>query len=244
MWSPELLQPLLQLSAPLPQFIFLCQQLPLLLSDLHDELRRLLQDHHLRRFFIVGHRWDLVPQNHEAHLQLVSPLPLQHVVSPALVVVLALRFRAPAPAPAALPRCRAAALRLHTFLRGLLGSVVVLVDVDVRAFEDQRGGVGPPRWLSPVHCHHIDLFLFLIVIFLFWEKQGKTFWCKYKWSRSEPKPPSCWWTSEGQKTSESSRARQKTCPPWTPRFHSFQTFTGQWKHFSDVCWHWQYWWIF
>ena len=190
MLSPQLLQPVSQLSAPLPQLVLHRQQSPLVLSDLCDELGRPLQDDHLGRFVVACHRWDFVPQNHEAHLQLVPSLPLQHIVSPTfVVVVLSVRPRAPAPAAAARPGRRAGDLRLDPFhgrllagRRGLLGGVVVLLDVDVGAFEHQRGGFRALGHLSPVYRHHVDLFILLLRrLFFFWGKI-RTFVRKCWWS--------------------------------------------------------------
>lgn len=74
---------------PFPLELLLRGEQPLLVC-LHaeDALCGLLEDHHLGRLLVVGHLWDLVPQGEKAHLEFITSLAFQHVVSPALVVIL------------------------------------------------------------------------------------------------------------------------------------------------------------
>lgn len=73
------------------EFVLLCFQSVSLILQAIDTVPGLLQDHHLGRFVIVQQLGHIIAQAHKAVLQLITSLPLHHIVSPS-PLLLVLRF--------------------------------------------------------------------------------------------------------------------------------------------------------
>lgn len=143
----------------------------------NDAFRRLFKYHHLGSLLVVGHVGNFVSQREEAQLELVPPLPLEHVMSPALIVVLRVRSpgtRAFSVMANLLKHPAAAALEPNPLDRGLLasrgwvGGVIMLVNVNVTPFEDdgalmRRARLGLSHRLSLFHRHDVDFLLVLVI---------------------------------------------------------------------------------
>lgn len=142
----------------------------------NDAFRCLFKDHHFGGLLVVGYVGNFVSQREEALLELVPPLPFEHVMSPPLIVIL--RVRRPGTRAfsvmANLLKHPAAALESNPFDRGLLvprgwvGGVIMLVNINVTPFEDdgalmRRVRLGLSRRLSFFHGHDVDFLLFLVI---------------------------------------------------------------------------------
>lgn len=144
----------------------------------HYTLGGLLEYHHFGSFLVVRHVRNYVPQREETQLELIPPLPLEHVMSPPFIVILRVRcpgtrafsvvanlFKRPNVALEFNPLdCRLLAPR------GWGSGVIVLVNINVTPLEDDGALMRCVRVRlshrpSLLHRDNVD-FLLLFVICL------------------------------------------------------------------------------